>query len=59
MRNKPIEHMAVQDLCRTLKQQLDTLELEIKVDSSISDDERRRRRELMLQLKKQLAELSV
>jgi hypothetical protein len=59
MKNKPVGHLGVQDLCRTLKQQLDTLEATIVVDTSISDEERKRRRELMEKLKKQLLELSI
>jgi hypothetical protein len=59
MKNKPMGNMGVQDLCRTLKQQLDTLEKTIKVDTTISAEERLRRHELMEKLKKQLLELSI
>lgn len=56
---KPMGNTGVQDLFRTLKQQLDTLEATIKVDTTISDEERLRRKELMEKLKRQLLELSI
>ncbi len=59
MKEKTPGHLGVQDLCRKLKEQLDTLAETIKVDSSISEDEKVRRKELMDRLKRQLAELSI
>ena len=56
---KAPSHLGVQDLCRKLKEQLDSLAETIKVDSSISKDEMARRKELMDRLKRQLAELSI
>ncbi len=52
-------HLGVQDICRKLKEQLDTLAETIVADPSVPNEEKERRRELMDKLKKQLAELSI
>jgi hypothetical protein len=54
---KSERHLGVQDLCRKLKIQLD--ELAVEPDQTLSLEEQTRRKALMEQLKKQLAELSL
>jgi hypothetical protein len=59
MKAKSPSHLGVQDLCRRLKAQLDTLTETIVVDDGLSEKEKHRRQKLMEQLKRQLAELSI
>jgi hypothetical protein len=56
VKQKPDSHTGVQDLCKKLKIQLD--ELSVVVDQTLSNEEKARRKNLMEQLKKQLADLS-
>ena len=46
----------VQDICRKLKAQLE--ELEVTLEQSLPIEEKERRTKLLLELKRQLAELS-
>jgi hypothetical protein len=48
--------LGVQELCRKLKIQLD--ELAVEVDTTLTDEDKVRRKKLMEQLKEQLSELS-
>ncbi len=48
--------LGVQELCRKLKIQLD--ELAVEVDTTLTDEDKARRKKLMEQLKEQLSELS-
>lgn len=53
------EHSGVQDICKKLKQQLDTLSDTIVDDGGMTQEEKARRKDLMEKLKKQLSDLSL